>query len=190
MGWGRVEAEWMLWLQFDNEETAALPNWSKVFLSHGSRFLQICNQRQDKMTYRQRQIKLPAHWPNDVHYLRSCQFHASVTPSLRDFVKGDPSIAGQLSVSYPTCVTIRHITSSAHPANGQCGLFATSHIEPNTRIIDYTGRLSLGRSSLLCWRSYSSRWNTFWWSLYVWLRPLSAPLPRWSQLGDRRSQIW
>ncbi|KAL9715795.1 hypothetical protein Ac2012v2_000237 [Leucoagaricus gongylophorus] len=93
------------------------------------------------MTYRQRQIKLPAHWPNDVHYLRSCQFHASVTPSLRDFVKGDPSIAGQLSVSYPTCVTIRHITSSAHPANGQCGLFVTSHIEPNTRIIDYTGEI-------------------------------------------------
>lgn len=87
------------------------------------------------------QIKLPTRWPKDVYYLRSCEFHASVTPALRDFIKGNPSIAGHLPVSYCACVTIRPITNSAHPANGQYGLFATSHIKPNTRILDYVGEI-------------------------------------------------
>jgi len=99
------------------------------------------------MTYRQRQtcqIKSPARWPNGVCYLQSCQFHESVSPSFRDFVKGNSSIAGQLPVSHPNYVTIRHIVNPAHPANGQRGLFATSHIKPNTRILDYNGRLNQG----------------------------------------------
>ncbi|KAJ3576146.1 hypothetical protein NP233_g633 [Leucocoprinus birnbaumii] len=96
------------------------------------------------MTRRQRQadqIKLPARWPKNIQYLRSCQFHVSVTPALRDFVKGNPSIASQLPISYISCVAIRPIKDSAHPANGQYGLFATAHIKPKTRILDYIGEI-------------------------------------------------
>lgn len=121
---------------------------AKTLFLTGHAGANLITRPKGKMTYRQRQtrqIKLPARWPNDVHYLQSCQFNESITPSLRDFVEGNPSIAGQLSISYPICVTIRHIVNPAHPANGQRGLFAASHIKPNTRILDYIGRLNPGQ---------------------------------------------
>lgn len=98
------------------------------------------------------QIKLPARWPKDIRYFRSYHFHASVTPVIRDFVKGTPSIAelAELPSTYRNCVAIRPITSSIHPAYGQYGLFATSHIKPNMRILDYTGRLSLSHGCGQC----------------------------------------
>ncbi|KXN83595.1 hypothetical protein AN958_01160 [Leucoagaricus sp. SymC.cos] len=87
------------------------------------------------------QTKLPSRWPKNVHYLRSYQIHPSVTPVIRDFIQGNLSIATQLPVISRACVAIRPITDTAHPAYGQFGLFATSHIKSNTRILDYTGEL-------------------------------------------------
>lgn len=97
------------------------------------------------------QVKLPARWPKDVHYLRSFQFHASVTPVVRNFIMGNPLIAGQLPVTYRSCVAIRPISNPAHPAYGQYGLFATSHIKPNTRFLDYTGMLTTSTGYWQCY---------------------------------------
>ncbi|KAF9452545.1 hypothetical protein P691DRAFT_756287 [Macrolepiota fuliginosa MF-IS2] len=87
------------------------------------------------------QAKPPAHWPKEIHYLRSYQFHHSVTPTIHGFVKGNSSIVGQLPNTYRNCVVIRPITDPTHPAHGQYGLFATSHIQPQTRILDYIGEV-------------------------------------------------
>lgn len=92
---------------------------------------------------RQRRTKPPARWSKDVVYLRSYQFHESVTPAVRDFIKGKSSITGQLPNTHRHCVAIRPITDPTHPAHGQYGLFAISHIKPHTRILDYIGMSSL-----------------------------------------------
>ncbi len=85
-------------------------------------------------------VKPPARWPKNIPYVQSYQFHESVTPPILDFIKGNPSIAGQLSNTYRACVAIRPISDTSHPACGQYGLFAITNVRPHTRILDYLGR--------------------------------------------------
>lgn len=92
-----------------------------------------CDQQQSG------QVKPPARWPKEIRYLRSYQFHDSVTPAIRDFIRGNSSIGGQLPNTFRNCVAIRPIVDPTHPAHGQYGLFATSRIQPHTRILDYIG---------------------------------------------------
>lgn len=91
----------------------------------------------------------PARWPADIRYLRAFLFHASATPAVRDFVKGDASLATSLPNTYPSSVAIRPITDPTHPAHGQYGLFATCRIKPNTRILDYFGTVSQHSSQFM-----------------------------------------
>ncbi|KAJ7899987.1 SET domain protein [Mycena olivaceomarginata] len=80
----------------------------------------------------------PSHWPNEIIYIETCSYHSSVSRSTRTFL-GSPK-ANQ-SKGGPSCVAIRRISESNHPACGQFGLFATKKIKPNAQIVDYIGEI-------------------------------------------------
>ena len=84
----------------------------------------------------------PARWPQDVRYIRSQQYHSSVSQPIRTHLCPTSSTlktAGLKHISAP--VTIKLITADGHPAKGQRGLFATRKIPPRSHIIDYVGEV-------------------------------------------------
>ncbi|KAF8971505.1 hypothetical protein BDZ97DRAFT_1650971 [Flammula alnicola] len=85
----------------------------------------------------------PAHWPQHLRYINSSCYHSSVPPAVRRHVQGSSSSANSgspLNAKGPK-VTIRAISNSSHPANGQFGLFAAQRISPKTHIVDYIGEI-------------------------------------------------
>lgn len=84
-----------------------------------------------------------ANWPNELRYTHRPIYHASVNTETRQFLQSGVREAD----STPCKVIIRKIADRAHPAHGQCGLFAGKRIPPNTFILDYIGKMLLQRDA-------------------------------------------
>lgn len=80
----------------------------------------------------------PSCWPANVQYLDRCVYHLSVTPEIRSYIHAS---SRSTTSNNRSLIQIRHITDVSHPASGQCGLFATKKIPPNTHILDYLGEI-------------------------------------------------
>ncbi|KAL5535225.1 hypothetical protein ACEPAF_3319 [Sanghuangporus sanghuang] len=80
----------------------------------------------------------PSRWPSDVGYLRTMSYPPSLPLDVVRYIKGNrPAVPS----STKHHIAIRRIDTSAHPAHGQMGLFATKKIPPRTHIVDYFGEL-------------------------------------------------
>lgn len=70
-------------------------------------------------------------------------YSVDVPPETKEYIKGSlengPSTIGVDPVQRQSVVIIRKINDTAHPANGQMGLFAKAKINPNTWLADYLG---------------------------------------------------
>ncbi|KAF2457452.1 hypothetical protein BDY21DRAFT_272771, partial [Lineolata rhizophorae] len=107
------------------------------------------------------QQKLPKNWPPNLTYLTSPIYSASITPELRASLTTtttSPSASPPSSNPTPTNpitthppspfrlpagpsphVRIAPITTPAHPAHAQHGLFAATHLPPSSPIVLYLG---------------------------------------------------
>lgn len=84
----------------------------------------------------------PSSWPPGLEYLKASRFHCSVTAELRQYISsGTPSVPSKGNTRSNSWVVIHKITSTAHPAFGQYGLFASKKIPPKTCILEYTGEI-------------------------------------------------
>jgi hypothetical protein len=87
---------------------------------------------------------LPKAWPESVTYLSSPVYSKNVERRLLYVEKGSKE-ASELTVisakAQTPCqlVRIKPISNPSHPANGQCGLFATQNLLPGAFIIAYLG---------------------------------------------------
>jgi SET domain-containing protein len=82
---------------------------------------------------------MPSHWPQNVRYITTSEYHSSVPRHVRIYIQGH-SQSSQPQRERPS-VTIRRLTTLTHPACGQFGLFASKKIPPRTRILDYLGEV-------------------------------------------------
>jgi SET domain-containing protein len=84
----------------------------------------------------------PPHWPEKVVYLTkprlSSTFPAQFIPLLYDPSAPQTKFTPR-PTPHPNHVTIKPISMSGHPANGQNGLFAKRKIQPGELIIPYLG---------------------------------------------------
>lgn len=88
------------------------------------------------------QRSLPQRWPSNLQYLDALNYHSSVPADIRSHI--NPSLQKTRKTgNHPSRppVVIRPILEPSHPANGQCGLFATRKIPPRTLILDYLGEV-------------------------------------------------
>lgn len=83
-----------------------------------------------------------SNWPGTLRYSNRPIYHASVDKEVRHFLQSGPTRAEETD-NTPCKVFIRKIADSAHPAHGQCGLFAGKRIPPSTFILDYIGKMLL-----------------------------------------------
>ncbi|TEB39356.1 SET domain protein, partial [Coprinellus micaceus] len=81
-----------------------------------------------------------SNWPGALRYSNRPIYHASVNKEVRHFLQSGPTGAKETD-NTPCKVYIRKIADSAHPAHGQCGLFAGKRIPPNAFILDYIGEV-------------------------------------------------
>lgn len=97
-------------------------------------------------------LKLMSHsrisnWPGTLRYSTKPVYHASVNQEARAFLQSG-AVGSRPTESTPCKVIIRKIVDPAHPAHGQCGLFAGKKIPPNTFIVDYIGKTPPERRAL------------------------------------------
>jgi len=81
----------------------------------------------------------PAHWPSDLQYISKPIYHRSIPKEAKAFLQSCAMGGAKKEAAAPCKVVIRKITDAAHPAFGQCGLFAGQKIPQKTFIIDYIG---------------------------------------------------
>ncbi|PVG02294.1 hypothetical protein CPB86DRAFT_780712 [Serendipita vermifera] len=92
-------------------------------------------------------VKVPKNWPAGIKYMDEPQFHSSITRPLltRLCSNHDPRIPrismDQQYSGVNKWVHIESIALPSHPAHGQCGLFASRKIPPNTLILFYIGEV-------------------------------------------------
>ncbi len=83
-------------------------------------------------------MKVPNNWPSHVQYSKQYVFHSNVPTELR-------TTHGSKKIMQPETTAvwvIQKITIKKHPAFGQFGLFAATHLLPDTYICDYVGFVS------------------------------------------------
>lgn len=85
----------------------------------------------------------PKGWPSGVTYISkpvySKALNLQTLESLNSVPKPLPANVVKMSSNPAQLVRITAITESSHPANGQCGLFATQSLPPDTFILPYLG---------------------------------------------------
>jgi len=88
---------------------------------------------------------VPKNWPVNITYLTTPSYSPTLTPDhlsvLRTSSKDSTPIPANISRGASALVKITPITVPTHPANGQCGLFATKDLKPGTFILQYIGDL-------------------------------------------------
>lgn len=88
---------------------------------------------------------IPKNWPPSVPYLRTPTYSKALTLSQFRDLRTKPKDAVEIPLSIPlgpcASVKITTITNPSHPANGQCGLFATKDLPPCTFILPYVGEI-------------------------------------------------
>jgi hypothetical protein len=91
---------------------------------------------------RQKQgLALPKLWPDSIVYLDKPVQSASVSAEICELLNKRPASAHSIPNSVGPCsrVRISPIHSPDHPANEQCGLFASQHLEAGSFILFYLG---------------------------------------------------
>ncbi|PQE25453.1 set domain-containing protein [Rutstroemia sp. NJR-2017a BBW] len=87
----------------------------------------------------------PKNWPANITYLTTPSHSPTLTPDhlsvLRTSSKESTPIPANIPRGASALVRITPITVPTHPANGQCGLFATKDLKPGTFILQYIGDL-------------------------------------------------
>ncbi|TFK20138.1 SET domain protein [Coprinopsis marcescibilis] len=84
----------------------------------------------------------PSNWPSEIVFRGKSTYHSSVTGSIKTYLLSFPIPSSTIGETNTPCkVLIRKIQDVAHPANGQCGLFAGQKIGAATFIIDYIGEI-------------------------------------------------
>ncbi|KAI1124723.1 hypothetical protein F5Y10DRAFT_22863 [Nemania abortiva] len=86
----------------------------------------------------------PKNWPSSIPYLSQPSLAPHLTGTQRESLRiRSPDIAATIPFNFPrgpsTLVKIIPINDPSHPANGQAGLFAARHLEPDTLILPYYG---------------------------------------------------
>lgn len=100
----------------------------------------------------------PRNWPESFPYLRTPLHDKSLTPphlqKLRAKPTPDGESSGDITIILTSAITtpsalvrIQPITTSSHPANGQCGLFAAQNLAAGSFIMPYLGRVHSGAAS-------------------------------------------
>src|SRR3954467_11897766 len=88
---------------------------------------------------------VPKNWQVNITYLTTPSYSPTLTPDhlsvLRTSSKDSTPIPANISRGASALVKITPITVPTHPANGQCGLFATKDLKPGTFILQYIGDL-------------------------------------------------
>lgn len=96
---------------------------------------------------------LPDNWVSGVEYIGHPVYSPAITADLQKSLHTPVAAtagwvkvgAADLATPCPT-VQIRPVTLPSHPANGQCGLFATKHLPPGSFILPYVGRIHTNAS--------------------------------------------
>ncbi|KAI0009161.1 hypothetical protein F4779DRAFT_384507 [Xylariaceae sp. FL0662B] len=86
----------------------------------------------------------PKNWPASIPYLSQPSYSPHITKSQHQALKvRSPDLSTEIPRDLPrgpsSAVRIVSISDPAHPANGQCGLFAARHLGPGTLILPYYG---------------------------------------------------
>ncbi|KAJ8063165.1 hypothetical protein OCU04_008404 [Sclerotinia nivalis] len=89
--------------------------------------------------------QLPKNWPSHIPYLTTPTYCATLNPSHLKILRTPTPDAIPIPPSHPKgpspLVKITPINDPSHPANGQCGLFATRDLKPGTFILQYIGEV-------------------------------------------------
>ncbi|KAI1079872.1 hypothetical protein F5B20DRAFT_142188 [Whalleya microplaca] len=96
----------------------------------------------------------PKNWPSSLPYLSQPSYSPDITPSQHQALKTQPpdltttSNPGIIPRSLPrgpsALARILPVRDPAHPAHGQCGLFATRALPPGSLILPYYGIVHAG----------------------------------------------
>jgi hypothetical protein len=99
---------------------------------------------------------LPKSWPSSISYLTASCYSQTITATHLSALRSRPNDIQDIPLNTPKglcpLVRIMPITSPAHPACGQYGLFAARDLKPGTFILQYLGEIhasSLDSSSVL-----------------------------------------
>jgi hypothetical protein len=88
---------------------------------------------------------VPKNWPFTLPYLTTPSYSPSLTPDHISSLQTRPKDAISIPANTPkepcSLVRITPIITPSHPANGQCGLFATKDLKPGTFILQYLGEI-------------------------------------------------
>lgn len=86
---------------------------------------------------------VPKGWPLDIVYIRTLVYSKGLTADLKVLNSSNNASTPPSTISLPLgpsqAVRIGAISDSSHPANGQHGLFAARHLEPDSLILPYLG---------------------------------------------------
>lgn len=87
--------------------------------------------------------KPPANWPAEITYLMQPVYSNLIETSTLHLLCPNPTVKGHRDSIHPPgpCpfVKIKKITTTDHPAFGQCGLFANQQLQPGHWVLDYLG---------------------------------------------------
>lgn len=88
----------------------------------------------------------PKNWPKDVTYLSRSQYSSRLLPEQLKRLQTVPAEhlklpEIKLSLTEEARVEIRVIDTPDHPAYGECGLFASANLAPNSFVVLYLGHL-------------------------------------------------
>ncbi|KAI3535939.1 SET domain-containing protein [Colletotrichum tamarilloi] len=94
----------------------------------------------------------PKNWPSGLSYLSAPAHSKLLSQAQRQAIAQKPpdvpDIPAQATVLPSPLVKITPITDAGHPAQGQCGLFATRHLKPGTFVLPYLGTVHPGAGAL------------------------------------------
>ncbi|KAF4548905.1 Hypothetical protein D9617_24g016180 [Elsinoe fawcettii] len=92
----------------------------------------------------------PDNWVPGVSFTSHPVYSPAVTADLQKKLHtpsaataGWPKVGLEALASPCSTVVIRAVTQQGHPANGQCGLFATKHLTPGSFILPYVGLIHI-----------------------------------------------
>ncbi|KAG8959313.1 hypothetical protein FRC03_008158 [Tulasnella sp. 419] len=102
--------------------------------------------RKGQLLNGQHDTPVPSNWPSSVIYLTRPRYCSNLPTEILTKIRGASYTrkgTSQSSTQAPWAkiVKIQEITSPAHPAHGQRGLFAIQKIPPNTHVLDYYGEI-------------------------------------------------
>jgi hypothetical protein len=103
------------------------------------------------MATRSNSSPLPKNWPSNIPYLttpiHSKSLTSTHTASLQTRSNDSQDVPANAPKGPCLLVKITPISTPSHPANGQCGLFATKDLKPGSFILQYLGEIHASNSA-------------------------------------------